>query len=128
MSRYIPTLQEHAPEPPVIYDLEELSERAGVLEIRLVVEGQRRLTLSFSEHLAFRKADEGDSLVTLNAVNSTSTAGRSFYLVEDSDYVRWFVEQNYGVRHAESLTHILIATVDDIIDVLTLQWPSVVTP
>jgi hypothetical protein len=128
MSRYIAVFQEHAPDPPAIYDLDELSERAGVLEIHLRGEGQRRLTLSFSEHLAFRKADEGDSLATLNAMSSTSQTGRSFYLVEDSEYLRWFVEQSYSVRQAESLTHIMIATIDDIIDVLTLQLPSIVIP
>src|SRR4030088_121853 len=124
MSRYVPTLQQYA--PPSLYDLEEMSERAGVLELHLLDEPQRRLRISFSEHLGFRKAGESDALVTLDAIAATSQAGRSFYLVEDSEYLRWFVDQSHGVRRPESLVHITIVTIDDVIDVLTLKMPSIV--
>jgi hypothetical protein len=124
MSRYIPVFQQYA--PPRVYDLDELREHAGVLEVHLRSEDRRRLTFSFSAHLAFQKADEGDSLVTLNAIGSISELGRSFYRVEESDYIRWFVEQSYGIRSPESLTHIVITTIDDIIDVITLEMPSIV--
>lgn len=124
MSRYVPILQQYA--PVKLYDLEELSERAGVLELQLLDETQRLLRMSFSEHLAFRKAGESDALVTLDAIAATSHAGRSFYLVEDSEYLRWFVEQSHGIRQSESLVHITVVTIDDVIDVLTLEMPSIV--
>lgn len=59
--------------------------------------------------------------VTLRGIASTSQAGRSFYLVQSSDYVRWFVDQSHGVRQAESLKHITIVTPDDVIS-LRGRW------
>lgn len=125
MSRYVPALQGYASSK--LYDLEEMCERAGILELHLIDETQRRLRMSFSKHLAFRKADEGDSLVTIHAISATSQLGRSFYLVEDSEYVCWFVDQGYGIwrDRIESLLHLTVATVDDVIDIITLELPVV---
>jgi hypothetical protein len=123
MSRYVPTLQQYA--PPRLYDLEEMCERSGVLELYLLDEGQHRIRVSFSEHLGFRKAGESDALVTLDAIAATSQAGRSFYFVEDSVYLRWFIDQSHGIRRAESLVHMTIVTIDDVIDVITLEMPSI---
>ena len=115
MSRYVPAFQQYAPTPPKLYDLEEMCERSGVLEVHLVRQEKDRLHITFSDHLGFRKAGESDALVTLDAIAATSQAGRSFYLVEDSDYVRWFVDQSHGIQRAESLRHITIVTIDDVI-------------
>ena len=128
MSRYIPTFQQYAPEPPDIYDLEEMCERSGILKICLVREHGPGLHLEFSDHLAFRKAGESDALVTLRSIRTSSQQGRSFYLVEESDYIRWFVEQGFGTQQAESLTHITIVTIDDVIDVISTGLPSLVVP
>lgn len=125
MSRYTPAFQQYVPAPPEIYDLQELCERSGVLKVCLVRQQEPGLHMVFSDHLGFRKAGESDALVTLHSINTSSQAGRSFYLVEDSDYVRWFVEQGHGIRRAESMTHITIVTIDDIIDVISLSLPSV---
>jgi hypothetical protein len=128
MSRYVPAFQQYAPAPPKLYDLEEMCERSGVLEVRLVRQEKDRLHITFSDHLGFRKAGESDALVTLDAIAATSQAGRSFYLVEDSDYVRWFVGQSHGIQRAESLRHITIVTIDDVIDVISLSLPSIIVP
>ena len=128
MSRYVPTFQQYAPPPPKIYDLEELCERSGVLEIRLVRQELDRLHIIFSDHLAFRKAGESDAFVTIDAIVATSEVGRSFYFVEDSDYIRWLVDQGHGIQSAESLRHIAITTVDDVIDVISLGLPRIVVP
>jgi hypothetical protein len=126
LSRYLPAFQQHAPEPPDIYDLEQLCERSGVLEVRLVHPQEPGLNLVFSDHLAFRKAADGDALVTLHSIGAAPQAGKSFYLVEDSDYIRWFIEQGYGIRRAEPLQHITIVTLDDVIDVIALSLPAIV--
>jgi hypothetical protein len=128
MSRYVPAFQQHAPSPPELYDLEEVCERSGVLEVRLVGQQERRLHVTFPDHLGFRKAGESDALVTLAAISATSQAGRSFYLVEESDYIRWFVDQSHGIRRPESLMHITIVTIDDVIDVISLSLPSLTVP
>lgn len=128
MSRFVPVFQQYAPPPPDIYDLEEISERCGVLEVCLVRHGGGRLSVTFSDPLAFRKAGESDALVTLDAIGATSQAGCSFYLVDDSDYVRWFVGQGHGSQNAESLKHITIVTTDDVIEVIALSMPSITVP
>jgi hypothetical protein len=128
MQRYITTFQEFANSG--LYDLEELCERSGVLEIRLCLLNSvsNRLVISFSSHLGFRKAGESEGLVALDAIATTSSPGRSFYVVEDSDYVRWLVEQSHGIQKPELLTQYTIVTVDDIIDVIALDPPSVFVP
>lgn len=128
MSRFVPVFQQYAPPPPHIYDLEEIYERCGVLEVRLVRQGSNRLTVTFSDHLGFRKAGESDALVTLDAIGATSQAGCSFYLVDDSDYIKWFVDQGHGIQNAGSLKHITIVTIDDVIEVIALSLPSVIVP
>ena len=128
MTRYVPVFQAYAPTPPHIYDLEELCERSGVLQIRLVRQETYRLQVTFSDHLGYRKADESDALVTLNAIRNTSKSGLSFYFVEDSDYARWFVAQSHGMKRAEELVHMVIVTIDDVIEVTSLSAPVVEIP
>jgi hypothetical protein len=128
MKRYVPVFQQYAPASPDIYDLEEMCERSGELVVRLVRQRKERLKIFFSDHLGFRKAGESDSLVTLREIAVTAQAGRSFYIVENSDYVRWFVDQSHGIRRMESLQHIAIVTIDDIIDVIALSLPSISVP
>jgi hypothetical protein len=96
--------------------------------LKCVLYAKRKTACTFSDHLGFRKAGESDALVTLDAIAATSQVGRSFYLVEDSDYVRWFVVQSHGIQRAESLRHITIVTIDDVIDVISLSLPSVIVP
>jgi hypothetical protein len=96
-----------------------------VLQVRLLHPERRRLLITFSDHLAFRKAGERYALVTLDTITATSLAGRSFYLAEESDYVRWFVEQGDGIQRAESLIHMTIVTTDAVIDVISRSGPAV---
>lgn len=110
MSRYIPVFQQFAPTAPKIFDLEEMCERSGILTLHLIREQKYRLHVSYLDHLTFRKADEGDALETLDAIDATSQLGRSFYVVEDSEYVQWFVDQGHGIRHTEKLIHTTILT------------------
>jgi len=128
VQRYVTTFQEFAEFG--LYDLEELCERSGVLEIRLCLlnAASGRLVIKFSSHLSFRKAGESEGLVTLDAIAATSKPGRSFYIAEDSDYVRWLVKQSHGIQKPELLTQYTIVTVDDIVDVITLEPPSVFVP
>lgn len=91
MSRYVATLQQYA--APDLYDLEEFREFGGILDLTLIDSGKRRLRISFADHLAYRKAGEGDSLRTLHGIGTTSAPGRSFYQVENSEYIRgWLLK------------------------------------
>lgn len=108
------------------YDLDELVDRKGVLEIRLVDEARRRLSITFDCYLAYRKLDEGDALVTLEEVSRRCELGKSFYVVDDSSFVDWFVSQTYEARSPDDLDHYAVHTINDVIDVISPAPPSLV--
>ena len=45
----------------------------------------------------------------------------SLFTVENSRYLEWFHEQSVGVRRKIEMTHYLIKTPDDVIDVLSVK-------
>jgi hypothetical protein len=106
------------------YDLDELVDRKGILEIRLIDEGRRRLSITFDCYLAYRKLDEGDALVTLEEVTQRCELGKSFYLVEESSFLDWFVSQTCGSRSRDHLQHYAVHTINDVIDVISPTPPS----
>ena len=48
-----------------------------------------------------------------------------FYQVENSSYIKWFLEQNVQIRSSQSLIHFVYTTIDDIIEVIDLEEPGV---
>jgi hypothetical protein len=123
MSLFIPTLQEWAPDKP--YSLQSLRDEGGVLTISLETSEGRAVYVRFTSHLAYRKSDEGDALVTLDEISATSVLGRSFYRVEESDFATWFENRSHGVRRSSNVVHTAILTMDDVIDVLSLDPPVI---
>ncbi len=123
MSIYIPILQEHFCNARL--DLEELVDRAGSLVLTLASTDGSQIRLKFDSYMAYRKLDEGDALLTLSAMRKTGGMGKSFYRVDDSDFLIWFNEERCGAAPGKSLVHYAIATVNDIVDVLSLDPPAI---
>lgn len=123
MSTYREVLQEYAKSGP--YDLEELVDRGGVLQLYLIGVRNKSLRIEFDSYIAYRKIDEGDAMVTLSQLATCGKAGKSFYQVASSEFVSWLLEQGYGVRSSQELLHYVVVTVDDIIDVISHGQPSV---
>lgn len=121
---FIPILQDIACDR--VFDLDTLTDSGGTLKLHLSNESGKKFTLSFDDSLAFRKLDEGDALAIVNQAKVTSKLGLSFYRVENSQFLEWFLAQGYGVRASERLLHISVMTSDDIIDVICLNEPKVV--
>lgn len=47
------------------------------------------------------------------------------YTVNASMYLKWFTEQSVGVHEGESITHCLIVTSGDVIDILSSVSPLI---
>src|SRR6185312_10261553 len=94
------------------YAEERISDQAGTLEIHLEDEGGAKLSVAFDAYLAFRKMDEGDALHTLQDIEETSELGTRLYLVEDSEYLRWFHFESENVRKGQEIAHYCLTTID----------------
>jgi len=123
MNRYLPILQEHA--PSALYDLERRVDERGVLTLHLLRDDGGRRTPIFDGYLAYRKRDEGSALKTLGEAKDSGGLGKSFYRVEESEFLEWFEADGHGVNHDRGWMHVAIMTIDDIIDVICRQMPLV---
>ena len=122
-NRFVPILQDHAPAEP--FDLDKLADEWGILIIHLLATDGTRVRLVFDDYRAYRKRDEGDALRMLN--DAKGALGRSFYRVEGSEFLEWFHAENYDTWRDRPLTHIVIMTIDDIIDVICRSEPRIET-
>ncbi len=123
MSKYVPILQEHLRNARLEFD--QLVDRSGTLFVALADANGRHTYLKFDSYMAYRKLDEGDALVTLSAMRKSGSASKCFYRVDDSDFLAWFNTERCGQSPGQPLTHYLIATTNDIIDVLSLDPPTI---
>lgn len=120
MSRYVPALQSYAPVGGAVLEL--LEDRAGTLRLVLDSRGTK-IDVVFEGPLAYRRLDEGDDLIALESIEAP---GLTFYAVEESDFVSWFIERGHSIRAKQTICHYVVVAVDDIIDVLSLDAPEVV--
>ena len=97
----------------------------GVLEVFLEDERDRKLKVSFTTYLAFRKMDEGDAFQALMDIKETSKLGTRFYSVADSEYLGWFHLQSAAIHESQNLAHYCLTTIDSVIDVISFDPPSV---
>jgi len=79
--------------------------------------------VGFDSHLAYRNIDEGDRLRSLGAVCDARPA--IIYLVEDSEWLKWFKEENQGKYGGDNLFHWAIITPNDWVDVISIEPPKV---
>lgn len=97
----------------------------GPLSITLKDADREEWKIVFSEPLAYLRTDEGDRLNTLNEISSSAGAGKMIYVVEQSDFLRWFESENYGIRKKDKYVHYLVAALNDMIDVISLAPPII---
>ncbi len=120
---FIPILQEHVRDGQ--WDLEQLIDSSGILVLTLLDDRGRRIKLSFDSHMAYRKLDEGDALLTLSHMRKTGGTGKYLYRVEDSAFAAWFNQERCDSGSNPSLVHYSVAAANDIVDVLALEPPAV---
>jgi len=107
------------------YAEDRIADEGGVLDVFLEDEAGKRLKVSFSAYLAFRKMDEGDAVHTLADIDETAEPGTRLYSVADSEYLRWFHFESEAIHKSHQLTHYCLTTVDSVIDVISFDPPDV---
>ncbi|MDZ4380603.1 MAG: hypothetical protein U0942_04605 [Parvibaculum sp.] len=109
------------------FDDESVLEKEGFLEISLVNENGRRITIKFKDYIVYRKMDEGDALETLNKIASTSELGHTLYLVEDSEFQDWFCRESAGIHKKQRLLHFCLLSSNSVIDILAFSAPEAIS-
>ncbi len=79
------------------------------------------LKIKFEGVLAYRVVQEAGRLKTLSQIDLRNT----FSTTTDSSYLKWFQEESSGIFDDWSLMHLIICNSDNIIDIITNQYPKV---
>lgn len=94
---------------------------------RLLLKGEgnsKMLRISFQFNLGFRNFDESDRLKTLNLIPELCSKW-SLFKVKDSTFTKWVIEESLEKYTNEELIHYIIATPNDIVEVLSMSEPKV---
>lgn len=121
MNKYAPTFVDLAEKGP--FELNQLLDRDGQLSISLSDENDVEHTLIFDDFMLYRKIDEGDALRTLASISDSGLRANWFYIVKDSEFVAWYNYERCRPDSLQELFHFVIATSNDIIDVISLSHP-----
>lgn len=79
--------------------------------------------------LVYRNRDESDFLKKMNFL--TDNYGSRFYIdwrffkVTNSEFIHWFVDQNYNMFKVDDILHFVFITNDEVIEVLSFTNPKV---
>ena len=121
--------------PQTLY-LKELKYDYGGLTLNLMGKDTTpNLTIHFTGFFACRMIDEGDLLKASHEVEKAVTEMKtekdsiykwSLFTVEDSLYLQWFHEQSLDTHKNDEITHYIILTPDDLIEVLHSEIPTVI--
>jgi len=123
MNKYAPIEHESLTEAP--YVLLSLAESNGSLT--LMLEGARGTGVSvcFDGHVFYSKMDEGDALHTVHELKQSSCIGATLIEAFDSELLHWFSRESFGVRSGNVLTHYVLLTLDDVVNVISLDPPKI---
>ncbi|EFA2318396.1 hypothetical protein EYW98_19235 [Escherichia coli] len=105
-------------------DLSDLSYKNARLELTLICPTfKSELKISFDWIHSFRVTDEGD-LLGMSGMHGISQTG--IYRVVNSAYFAWFTMQSCEIHKNKMIEHYVIATSNDVIDVLSTVSPQIV--
>ncbi len=108
--------------PNTLY-LEELRDTYDGLT--LVFKGEdkdsRYIAIMFESALSYRNHDEGDLLKTFD--NRGSNEIWPFFIIENSNYLKWFNEESHNIYEGRGVIHYFFVTPNDVIDVLSAYPP-----
>jgi hypothetical protein len=90
---------------------------------------EHRIILSFNFVDAFRICDEGRRIRTYNEISEIQKyreefIGNPVYLVEKSEFIKWILVESAGF--CIDVKHYAIATMNDIVDIITSDEPTLV--
>ncbi|WP_241576496.1 hypothetical protein [Rosenbergiella collisarenosi] len=103
--------------------LDKLIYSPSVLELFLTNDNDSGIKISFDWFHTFRVVDEGDVIKMLNKFNGEMILG--IYTLVDSEYLEWFHEQSVGIHLDGNITHYMVVTVNDVIEILSSEKPVI---
>lgn len=104
-------------------DLAGLSYKNARLELTLICPAiMSEVKVSFDWIHSFRVTDEGDMIEILGTHGINQTG---IYRVVNSSYLAWFTMQSCEIHKNNMIEHYVIATSNDVIDVLSTVSPQI---
>ncbi|MED9314071.1 hypothetical protein [Escherichia coli] len=104
-------------------DLSDLNYKNARLELTLRCPAiKSEVKLSFDWIHSFRVTDEGD-LLGMSGIHGINQTG--IYRVVNSPYFAWFTMQSCEIHKNNVIEHYVIATSNDVIDVLSTVSPQI---
>ncbi|WP_420899906.1 hypothetical protein [Escherichia coli] len=105
-------------------DLFGLNYKNARLEITLICPSiKSNIKISFDWIYSFRVTDEGD-LLGMTGKHGINQTG--IYRVVNSSYLAWFTMQSCEIHKNKMIEHYVIATSNDVIDLLSTVSPQIV--
>jgi hypothetical protein len=74
--------------------------------------------------LSHRKSDESDRLLLIEELQKWNVLEYLIVECKNSEYIKWLIEQKYGIGVGE-VKHIIISTSNDFIDVICYELPAI---
>ena len=94
--------------------------------LRIILQGKnpydRKLEIFFFDRIFYRNTDESYFLRTIDNIGKR---GSSLLIVNNSLLTKWIHNESYGVYQDKNITHYLILSGNDCIDILTSTPPKV---
>ena len=101
--------------------LDKIKDEDGVLDMFLSAKNGTRIHVKCDSYLLYMKRDEGDALRTINLIRENASLEPLIFLVDKSRLVRWFVSECEGMRKEEDLKHFVVASSNDVIDIICVD-------
>ncbi|MCB1744446.1 MAG: hypothetical protein KDK91_29020 [Gammaproteobacteria bacterium] len=104
--------------------LDCLEYKEGILRLHLSAREQQGcgICLQFSDALYFSVSDEGDRMRSLRLVSEIRSS--RLFTAEHSTLLDWFLLETFSARSKDGLTHYVLLTEDEWVDVLSLSEPT----
>ena len=109
------------PEIPSHSELKLLRDDLSEFQLLLTAPNELTYKISFPNVLAYQLTDEGDRLRSMDYLNGKAETpiGR----INNSTWLKWFVEETLHIRDSDTLVHWCIVTPNSIIDVISEKEP-----
>ncbi len=106
--------------------IEQVLSKDGLLEIHLVLVGKKSCVIYFDRVWDYRCSIEAACIARFANFIRKSDSNSSILIVNDSEYIKYFISQSFGTRPTNSLVeYIVFDKVDTVISVLSEKEPKI---
>ncbi|MFC6332757.1 hypothetical protein ACFP56_09000 [Paenibacillus septentrionalis] len=116
----------------VKYYIDSINDNTEGLSIMLSEVNDESLRVKvFFEHSvhAYRSTDESYRSNTINYLQDSYGLNfykeRTFFVITDSEYIRWLSQQSQGISDLEQVSHYSFLAVNSIVDVIAAYEPKI---